>query len=383
MKNKIIYALLFTAALSLFSCSKDNKSVPIDNNNAVNIAQVRQDVQKALQEIQNIQGVEMNVQARAAGRFVVVPAGSNNALAQALTDAGEGGVVYLRSGLHTETESITIRSQVVVIGENGAVLKIKSNLISLDASGVFSLSPAIHVLNAPRTAIQNIEIQPTDVDGGVAILYENSPLSASMFCRIKSFEISILVEKSDQITLIGNKITSSTLWQTTGITCDGIIVCNGKSAWISNNEVESAVFGIWPCDFYGSCVNNNTHNNYIGIILCKVPDNAFRLPSGQTTGARLASGYVKVLNNQSDNNLTAGYLVIDGANNSVLEGNRSSGNGTYDIELVGDSYRFGFFTPKSFSNRVLALPTQKVKDCGLNNVVVGGQMVNNAIDPCN
>ena len=185
------------------------------------------------------------------------------------------------------------------------------------------------------------------------------------------------------MTLIGNKITSSTLWQTTGVPCDGIIVCNGKSAWISNNEVESAFFGIWPCDLYGSCVNNYTHNNYIGIILCKVPDNAFRLPSGQLTGALLSSGYVKVLNNQSDNNLNVGYLVIDGANNSVLEGNRSSGNGTYDIELVGDSYRFGFFTPKSFSNRVVASPTQKVKNCGVNNTVVGGQLVNNATDPCN
>ena len=123
MKNRLIYSLLITAALWLFSCSKDNKSVPVDNNNRVDIAQVRQDIQKTYAEIQKIQGVEMNVQARAAGRFVVVPAGSNNVLAQALIDAGEGGVVYLRSGLHTETAGITIRSQVVLIGENGAKVK--------------------------------------------------------------------------------------------------------------------------------------------------------------------------------------------------------------------------------------------------------------------
>ena len=128
MRKSILFACLFGAiAIAVFSCSKDKSVLTTTTNlGPVDVQQVRQDIQKALLEIQKVQSVDMQVETRMAAQFIVVPAGSNNALAQALQDAGEGGIVYLRSGLHTESAGIVISKRVILIGEIGAVLKIKS-----------------------------------------------------------------------------------------------------------------------------------------------------------------------------------------------------------------------------------------------------------------
>ena len=71
--------------------------------------------------------------------------------------------------------------------------------------------------------------------------------------------------------------------------------------------------------------------------------------------------------------------------NNLLQANSASNNALYDIELTGDSYRFGFLTPRSHDNTVKAAPfgNLKIKNCGDNNVVMGGQLVDNTADPCN
>ncbi len=382
MKALHIVAILTVALLSATGCKKEMGQTS-DSPQAVtpvNEQQVRQDIQKAWLEIQKVQGVDMSVQLRVVAQLVVVPAGSVDALAQALTDAGEGGIVYLRSGLHTETARVTITKKVILIGENGAVLKVKSvaSLMNL-ANGVTQINPAIHVLNAPQTGIQNIEIQPMDSDGSTAILYENSPLSAAMYCTFKSFMFSILVEKSNQMTIMGNKITASTLWQANPGPNIGILVSNGKSAWIANNEVQSANAGIFMSDQYGSTVDNNTHNNYWGIVLCHIAPNSLKMPDGHLTGAELSANNWKVRGNRADNNINIGYVVIDGSNDNTLEGNTGTGNGAYDIELVGQTSRIGFPMPPCFNNRVTAAAGQSVKDCGNNNTVSGG---NRSTDGC-
>jgi hypothetical protein len=377
MRKLILYACLLGAiAITVFSCSKDKTESAESAPEPVNEQQVRQYIQNALKQIQTVQNVDMSIQTRMTSQFIVVPAGSNNALAQALTDAGEGGIVYLRTGLHTESAGIVIRSKVTVVGENGAILKIKSvaSVMNL-ANGVTQINPAIHVLNAPQTSLLNVEIQPIDSDGSTAILFENAPLSASMFCTFKRFMFSVLVEKSNQMTIMGNKITASTLWQANPGPIIGVLISNGKSAWIANNEVEAAFVGIFTSDQYGSVVQNNTHNNYTGIVLCGIAPNSLKLPDGHLTGGELKSNNWKVNSNKSDNNITSGYWVIDGSNNNTLENNTSTGNGVYDIELIGQTTRVGFPMSPCFNNTVRANAGQKVKDCGNNNTVSGGIMV--------
>jgi hypothetical protein len=68
----------------------------------------------------------------------------------------------------------------------------------------------------------------------------------------------------------------------------------------------------------------------------------------------------------------------------MLVENAGSGNGTYDIELTGDSFRFGFLTPASFRNTVRAgsESTLLIKDCGNDNTVIRGNQVDVGGDPC-
>ena len=53
--------------------------------------------------------------------------------------------------------------------------------------------------------------------------------------------------------------------------------------------------------------------------------------------------------NETFGNFAAGILAIDGAHDSRIVDNNSHDNGAYDVELSGDSFRFGFLTPSCFS----------------------------------
>ncbi|MBK9017906.1 MAG: right-handed parallel beta-helix repeat-containing protein [Saprospiraceae bacterium] len=230
-------------------------------------------------------------------------------------------------------------------GQEGAVLRIQASPTT-DYS--VALDVALHFKFATNSRLENIDIEPSSAIGGVAVLLENAGGTMVKNCHINGFQSSILVEKSPGVKLFDNTIAASTAWQVGSIPdAYGIIIVNGPGGNIKGNDVSGALFGIWPCDHGGTYENNYTHHNYLGLILCKVPANSFKLPSGETTGANFSSNHWTVTNNLSTDNFMVGYLVIDGAYNNKLTNNDASGNGTYDIELTGDSYRFGFLTPSA------------------------------------
>jgi hypothetical protein len=79
------------------------------------------------------------------------------------------------------------------------------------------------------------------------------------------------------------------------------------------------------------------------------------LIGGVPTGAQQSAVSWTTRDNDCHDNFDVGYLVIDGANNNRLTNNAAARNANYDIELVGDSYRFGFFTPTSFEDGIEVL----------------------------
>ncbi len=321
---------------------------------------------------------------RSACDVVVVPANSVNALKNAIASSCDGGIIYLKAGDHVENDALVINKGVKIIGETGAVLKIKAKLTLGDpASQSVSTNPSLHVLNAPGFLIQQVDIQPqADSDGTTALLIENSPRSAVIGCAITRFQFGVLVEKSDRVVVMRNKVTATSAWQTGQATnAFGITVINGKSAYISDNEVSNALFGIWACDQWGTCERNTARGNFIGIVLCKVPK-SLKLPSGDIIGATSSAVLWKTRQNTASNNIDAGYLIVDGANNNLIEENNAANNGTYDYELAGDTPRFGFLAPASFSNTLRAKTGQKIKDCGLNNAISGGALVDTRTDVC-
>jgi parallel beta-helix repeat protein len=308
---------------------------------------------------------------------VVLPDGSHNALADALANHN---TVILASGTHTEDNPVVVSGKKNIIGQKGAILVMGCGP---NTDGSQPIEVGLHLKNASGSLVSGIKFQSSQSIGGTAMLLENSANATVKDCETNDFQYGILVEKSDNVTLRKNTLNMSTAWQLGEIgQVHGIVVVNGEGARVEDNEVTGAIFGIWPCDKNGRCNKNKTHGNLIGIILCKVPAGGIVLPDGTPTGAAYACQDWEVKLNNSYENFSVGYLVIDGANNNYLHNNDAANNGTYDIELTGDTYRFGFLTPFSFENTVKAKSGQTVKDCGVNNSVTGGILVDLNVDPC-
>ena len=373
---------MVSALIVFFGCTKDQNQANINTPAPVDVLKVKKDIQKTLQEIQSHQGVSTDVQTRVAGAFIVVPGGSVDAIKQALSDAGVGGVVYLRAGTHTENSNLVITSQAIIVGEAGSILNIKSAPSIPGGDGLIPLNPAIHIMNAPSSAVLGVTINPLGGDGSTGILFENSPLSASMYNAFNGFQYSIVVQNSDNPTIFGNKIVGSTLSARGGVGLElGILVMNGKSAYLAQNDVSGNLAGLFLCDKYGTATQNNLHNNVFGVILCRIQDNTFKLPSGQAAGAISGATNWKINTNTSSNNLAEGFEITDGSTGNIIQNNTTSGNTSFDIDLTGVTSRAGFLAKSSVNNSVTAGPTQKVIDCGQGNTVTGG--IIDKTTPCN
>ncbi|MCB0521115.1 MAG: right-handed parallel beta-helix repeat-containing protein [Lewinellaceae bacterium] len=313
-----------------------------------------------------------------------IPAGSVDALAAAIASACDNGVIYLRAGMHTENAVLTITKPVKIIGETGAVLRIHSELTPPDpTTGAFPVNPALHVLNAPGFLLQDIELQPSGADGGGALLLENSHQSGVMRCKFTNFQYSIAVQKSDRTTIMFNTVVSNGAWQAGGPNAYGITIINGKSAYVSDNDVSNALFGIWACDRWGTAERNNTHGNAVGLILCNVPA-ALQFPDGFIGGSETPGTSWKVTNNTSTGNFDNGIMIIDGASNNRVWNNQVHGNGLFplagtaaDIESFDDSHLFGFLTPKAHDNYIDATSDSAttIRNCGVNNTFAGGTAI--------
>jgi nitrous oxidase accessory protein NosD len=279
--------------------------------------------------------------------------------------------VIVRSGMHTESGRVTITQPVSILGENGAVLKIGSE----PDPNIVLVAPALYVLRADDVTIWGLEIRPLGPFGNTAIFVQDSARALIGRNSLFDHQTVIGLQHANQARIWGNTINSGG--------GDGIVCMNGKQVFVRGNDVTNSSFGLWACDENGQASNNNLHGNFIGLILCKVPL-ASILPDGQMVGSELSAARWIVADNRATGNADAGYLAIDGANHNLVFNNAASNNGTYDIDLAGDTFRFGFLTPLSHDNTVIAgiYRTVRIKDCGVNNQVFGGVHVDTGTDPC-
>lgn len=308
---------------------------------------------------------------------VRIPAGSSDALADAINRVAEGGTIVLESGRHIESGTVTVDKPVIIQGERGAVLEVNTGPI--EAAGF--LQPALHVLGATGVKISRLTIESPNPIGGAAILLEESPRAVVVGNTLSNHQFGVVIEQSDRCWISLNNINTSPAWQTGEIgNAIAILNINGKRNGILGNTVTDAFLGTFTSDEAGLFIGNELSANFIGYLLCKVtpipfPDRTFR--SAETSCTEWL-----VLGNSSHDNFNTGYLVIDGANNNDLQGNKAANNAAYDIELAGESERFGFTTPTSFDNRVVARQQLTVKNCGDGNMVIGGMAIDTAEDPC-
>lgn len=373
MFKSITHITLLLVSLSFFSCEKDNLITPTDNPDreyTERHAELEAMMENELAEIE----AEVALSLRSS---VLLPAGSIDGLAAAIAAAGPGGTVTVASGLHLESGTVTINFPVRIIGENGAVFIFDTEPISMAASIV----PALHVLNAPRTIISNLEIRAANAVGGTAILLEKSDRSIVIRNKTVDQEYGVLVQYSDRVYLVENDFQSSPLWQTGDIASSfGVIIINGKNARIYNNKASDGFCGMWTCDRNGILAGNLFRENLYGLILCKVPE-AFNyiLPDGTTAFAELTGTRWSVFNNNARGNFDTGYLIIDGADRNFLIGNRASDNARLAYDFAGETSRFGLLTPPSVRNIGFIASGDRVLDCGDRNQVFGGDQVDASV----
>jgi parallel beta-helix repeat protein len=309
------------------------------------------------------------------GNVVEIPAGSNDALAGAIAQAGTGGTVLLHSGLHTESGTVEISQQVNIVGEAGAVLEVSTSIPADPVLEITDGGPALYVRNTSNVVIWGVDIRPPAGQvGGVAVLVENSPHTVIGETVSYGHVYGIFVQEGDHTRIWKNTVVTASpgplLHPFTPI---GIVNAVGGHVQIARNEVSNAVTGIFVSDEKGLLTKNESHGNVLGVVMCNfVPMPG---PYNTTMGAEFSATQWTVTHNNAHDNFFVGYYVFDGANNNLLADNAASNNAAFDIILTAEEPRPGLpNAPATFDNHVVAGSYQgiTIQDCGDNNNVDGG-----------
>ena len=304
---------------------------------------------------------------------VIVPAGSVDQLTAAIAETGPGGEVVLAAGLHKISSTVMVDIAVSIVGEDGAILE------SANSSTEEGVKPALHIIGANGARIENLTIQipadPNVAPATTGIVVENASDTRITDNQIKGHASGILVEYGDRALVKGNAI------QTKG---HGIVVINGDDVSIQDNWLSGVLTatGMWVGGKRGDISGNTMQGCGIGLLLCT--PRFFNISGVVRNTETPATGWMVYQNNAVGG--AWGYLAFDGANNNILMNNSAALNANYDIELGGESSRFGFVSPTSFDNTViqgLKYKGLKVKVCGENNKAQGYvNLVDAELDPC-
>lgn len=317
---------------------------------------------------------------RSRGAEVHIPAGSVDALQDAIDAANPGDVIVLEAGDHMESGPIVIGKTVSLIGEKSSNL-IFSNIPSTNG---LSFNAAIQINETGSgSMIKKINFKTGDPIGGTTIFVNQASTVKILQNHFENWQVALFGHKATRMIVTQNIMNASTAWQTGAIPeSHGILLSDGVNNQLVLNTITGGLDGIFTGGMKGIDFSNSTSGCYIGQILCHVPSDAYSV-NGVLIAVDAPTNNWWLKYNKADYNLGIGFLIIDGSFSNFLYGNSALGNGIYDIELAGDSYRFGFLTPRCVNNTVFALKNQVVKDCGENNHVYGGKRVNTYLDPCN
>ena len=271
------YYLLPFLALVLFGCEPKPLVPAVEDTATAMEAELAEHEARLAAELADLE----TTWSEAPKSLVTLPAGSVDGLADAIATAGEGGTVLVEAGLHTESAPVTVPRRVRIRGQKGAVLQVDSQ--PYDFTGF--VQPALHMQNASGTLIQNLEIRPAGPVGGTAVLLDDSDGSVVMRTTIVDHQFGIVVEGSDRVYALHNRITGSPLWLSGELFDEhGIIVVNGANARLYSNTIDQTFFGVWACDALGYTAGNEFSGNYLGLILCNVPT-AYPLADGRVIGS--------------------------------------------------------------------------------------------------
>lgn len=366
--------------LSLFSCSEPNVDTPL--NPEEQKAQQYIDESKAA-----VTAAEAEIEAFGQDwvgtrNTIVVPAGSVDALAEAIAQAGNGGTVVLASGEHTETGMLLIDQRVKIEGEAGATLLFPNAPPPMPIP--LEIIPAIFIKDASQVWLKDFSMSTGTADAGrVAVMVERSPRTRVENLDIVGFQHGILIDGGNRCQIIDNTLVGVATEYPEAVYHWGIVNSTGKRTIMIGNETINFAVGLFFSDRNGLAFSNTMAGGDIGIIWCTVPAWQF-YPDGRPVQAAEPANNWRAYNNTAIG-ATFNYLIIDGAKSSLSIQNESLNAGLYDIEIAGESERFGFLTPASSNSLVISVGDYidyNIKDCTGDNTIIGGNLLDTSLDPC-
>ena len=317
---------------------------------------------------------------------IFISANSVDALAQAIEDIDDGGIITLASGVHNESESIRISKKIKIKGEDGAVVIFNTEPSPFGTP----IETGFYILDIDGVSIENLHIQNVNDLGGTAFFVENSNETVLELNKIEKHQFAIVTEMSNDVRVVNNTMEGV---EKGGF---GLVVINGKRAKVETNNFSNWRFGAWIADDNGTINNNNSFkNNHIGIIPCAIKDSLnTTTPRGDRVGSIYpATGWV-IQNNHFENNDWFGILIFDGSKNCRIEDNTFEDNGLAppseiggggctnpnsgdgaDIEIGQATGALACCLPcadATYDNYIRADSSTTIIDCGVNSDIEGG-----------
>ncbi len=369
--SKLSLVALLALGIVLWGCSEEYAG--IEESAAPQAGETLQQVGDHIDEVEAMLAQEA-VEVEFRGTTVVVPAGSVDALADAIDEAGNNGRVILAAGDHYESGSVVISTRVRIEGEPGAVL------ISEVSDQGWNMDPALHVKDVNNVRITGLEIRSESGVGNTGILVEDGRRTRIENNHIEGFGFAIWVYGGDNVRILDNVaigLGTGSWW--------GIVVQKGIGAVVRGNESSFFWTGYFLSDKRGAAYQNEAHDNVAGMFLCTAQFNF--LPSGQAVVAPEAANDWVVTDNNSYGNQNSGYQLQDGSFKNLVVQNRSDNNGAYDIWVTGPFLNpdGSILFPTTYENTIITVgefSDYLVKKCGENNKVIGGVLVDTTVDPC-
>lgn len=374
--------LLFALALliTLASCTAltNDAELPTEEKRAqqyINESEVA--VAEAEQEISDFEKEWISTRST-----VVVPAGSVDALAAAIAEAGHGGTVVLASGEHTENATLVISTQVKIEGEDGATLLFPN--AAPPAPIPVEIIPAIHIKDATRAWLKGFSMSTgTETAGRYAVLIQDAPRTRVEDLTIAGFQQGIFLDGGNRCQLLRNTLVGVAPEYPEALIHWGITNSTGQRTVIFNNELANFNVGIFFSDRSGLAFSNTVAGGDIGFLWCTVPQSQVYSSGEVVFAASSATGWRGYSNTAIG--AVFNYLIVDGAQSSMAIQNQSVDAVLYDYEIAGESGRFGFTTPSSANSLVISVGPYidaGIKDCTGDNTIIGGSLVDTTEDPC-
>ena len=313
---------------------------------------------------------------------VVVPAGSVDALADAIAEAGVGGTVVLASGEHTENEPLVIDQQVKIEGEADAVLLFPN--APAPAPIPVEILPAIHIKDASRVWLKDFSMSPgTEEAGRHAIVIQDGPRTRVEGLTIAGFQHGIFIDGGNRCQIVGNTLVGVFAEYPDALIHWGVTNCAGQRTIMYDNETANFNVGLFFSDRNGLAFSNTVSGGDIGVIWCTVPEWQV-YPDGSEAAAETSATAWRGYGNTAIG-ATFNFLIVDGAESSVAIQNQSIDPGLYDYEIAAETDRFGAPVPTSSNSLVISVGPYMdagIKDCTGDNTIIGGSLIDTSADPC-